>query len=86
MTMSNVIMEIMAVTRAMVLLESQTFCQVSFLNESMNTLIVESGLARRQWLLTRKQSRLTNIASFLCQDMLVSEETDVLTGLMAWLL
>ena len=55
-------MEVMAVTRAMAWLETQTFTDVCFLSDSMSMLRkIENGWFRRQWSESLARSKLTKI-------------------------
>ena len=59
-TTSSLTMEIMAVTKAMIWLESQTFIHACFLSDSMSMLRkIETGWARRHWIESLGRSKLT---------------------------
>jgi ribonuclease HI len=61
-TTSSLTMEVMAVTKAMAWLETQTFTDVCFLSDSMSMLRkIENGWFRRQWLESLARSKLTKI-------------------------
>ena len=62
-TTSSLTMEIMAVTKAMIWLESQTFIHACFLSDSMSMLRkIETGWARRHWMESLGRSKLTKIS------------------------
>ena len=62
-TTSSLTMEIMAVTKAMIWLESQTFIHACFLSDSMSMLRkIETGWARRHWIESLGRSKLTKIS------------------------
>lgn len=87
LTTSSLTKAIMAVTKTMAWLESQTFSQACFLSDSVSMLMkVEWVLAQRHWLESMKQLQKTNIDLIFSQGMLMLEETNILTDLLTWLL
>ena len=61
-TTSSLTIEVMAVTRAMAWLETQTFTDVCFLSDSMSILRkIENRWFRIQWLGSLARSNLTKI-------------------------
>ena len=62
-TTSSLTMEVMAVSKAITWLETQTFTRACFLSDSMNMIKrIEEGSIRREWLLPLKRSRLAKIS------------------------
>jgi ribonuclease HI len=62
LTTSSMTMEIMAVTRTIEWLETQTFHHVCFLSDAMSMLRkIKTGFIRREWLETIERSNLTAV-------------------------
>jgi ribonuclease HI len=61
-TTSSLTMEVMAVTKAFIWLESQNFSRASILSDSMNMIQkVQNGAIRRQWLESITKSKLSKV-------------------------
>jgi ribonuclease HI len=63
LTTSSLTMEVMAVSKAIAWLETQTFSHACFLSDSMSMLRkIEMGWARKQWLVSLRRSGLSRIS------------------------